>query len=95
VLGEAPEIAIELLVPEGKGALLGQVLDLIDITRAQAAAIDLLQRHQIEIGEQITDALKIAGTPGMRQQMLPAARQVVVVTLGIDADLNIETEQAQ
>ena len=82
-------------IPVGKGAQLGQVLDLIDVARAQAAAIDFLQRHQIEIGQQITNALQVAGTPGMWQQVLPAARQVVVITLGIDADLNVEAEQTQ
>src|SRR5690606_37767149 len=95
VLGETPEIAVELLIPVGKRALLGQVFDLIDVARAQAAAIDFLQCHEVKVGKQITNALQVAGTPGMGQQMLPTARQVVVITLGVDADLDIETEQTQ
>ncbi|MNT11807.1 hypothetical protein D3C72_1467070 [compost metagenome] len=54
-----------------------------------------MQGDQIEVAQQIADFLQIVGTPGVRQQMLPAPGQVMPVTLGADADLDIETEQAQ
>src|SRR3990167_791638 len=95
VLGKTPEIAVELLVPVGEGPQMGQVFDLIDVARAQAAAIDLLQGHQVEIAEHVANPLQVAGAPRMGQQVLPAAGQVVVIALGADADLDIEAEQAQ
>jgi len=39
--------------------------------------------------------LQIAGTPGVRQQVLPATGQVMAITFGADTDLDIETEQTQ
>src|SRR3990167_2011076 len=95
VLGKTPEIAVELLVPVGEGPQMGQVFDLIDVARAQAAAIGLLQGHQVEIAEHVANPLQVAGAPRMGQQVLPAAGQVVVIALGADADLDIEAEQAQ
>src|SRR5690606_19983434 len=95
VLGEAAKGAVELLIPVAKGTQLGQMLYLIDITRTQAAPIGFLQGHQIVIAEQLTDTLQIVGTPSMGQKMLPAAGQVVVVTLGADPHLDVETEQPQ
>ncbi|KPX88228.1 Uncharacterized protein ALO64_05504 [Pseudomonas meliae] len=95
VLGEATEIAIELLIPVRKATQLSKVLDLIDEAGTHAAAIDFLQRHQIEIVDQIADFLQVACPAAMWQQMLPAARQVVVVALGTDTHLDIETEQTQ
>jgi len=93
VLGETPEIAIELLIPVGKGAQMGEVLDLIDVTGAQAATVGFLQGDQIIVTQYFADALQVAGATGMRQQMLPAARQVVVVALGADANLDVEAKQ--
>src|SRR5690606_8469147 len=95
VLAEATEVAVELLIPVWKGAELGQMLDLIDVARAHAAAVGFLQRNQVVAVEQLADALQVTGTPRMRQQVLPAAGQVVVITLGADPNLNIEAEQAQ
>ncbi|MNF93680.1 hypothetical protein D3C84_763640 [compost metagenome] len=95
VLGQAAEVAVELLVPEGKGGEFGQVLDLVDEAGAQAAAVHFLQRDQVIIAKQGGNLLQIAGAPAVRQQMLPAAGQVVAVALGADADLDIEAEQAQ
>ncbi|MNM72197.1 hypothetical protein D3C81_838850 [compost metagenome] len=95
VLGKAPEVAVELLIPIGESTELGQVFDLVDVPRAQAATVSFLQRHQVEITEQVTDLLQVAGTPVVRQQVLPALGQVVPVTFGTDANLDIETEQAQ
>ena len=46
VLGEASEVAIELLIPV-KRTQVGQMLDLIDIAGPQAAAVGLLQRYQL------------------------------------------------
>src|SRR5690606_12152147 len=51
--------------------------------------------HQVIVAKQGGNALQVAGTSRVRQQVLPAAGQVVVVALGTDADLDIETEQAQ
>ena len=95
VLAEATEVAIELLIPVREGAELGQVFDLIDVAGSQAAAIGFLQGDQVEVAQQIADFLQIVGTPGVRQQMLPASGQVMPVPLGTDADLDIEAEQAQ
>lgn len=95
VLGETPEVAVELLVPVRKCPELGQMFDLIDVTRAQAAAIGFLQGHQIEVTEQFADPLQVAGPPIVRQQVLPTAGQVVPIALGADTDLDIEAEQAQ
>ena len=94
VLGNAPEVAIELLVPVGEGTELGQVLDLVDVAGADAATIGFLQGHHVIVVEQFADALQVAGTPGGRQQVLPAAGQVVTVPFGTDAHLDVETEQA-
>ncbi|MNW66049.1 hypothetical protein D3C74_444860 [compost metagenome] len=60
VLGQATEIAIELLIPVREGAELGKVFDLIDVARTQAAAIGFLQGDQIEVAEQVADLLQIA-----------------------------------
>ncbi|MNI61739.1 hypothetical protein D3C73_1170250 [compost metagenome] len=90
-----PKVAVELLVPVREAPQLGQVLHLIDVTRTKAAAIYFLQGHQVEIIEQVADFLQIAGAPGVRQQMLPAAGQVMPIALGTDADLDIEAEQTQ
>ncbi|MDT4856088.1 hypothetical protein FQZ97_904640 [compost metagenome] len=95
VLGQMAKIAIELLVPVGEGAEVGQVFDLVDIAGTQAAAIGFLQGDQVVVGEQIADALQVAGAPVVGQQVLPATCQVVMVTLGIDTDLDIEAEQTQ
>lgn len=95
MLGQAAKIAVELLVPVRESTEVREMFDLIDIARTQATAIDLLQGYQIEITEQIANPLQIAAAPGMRQKMLPAARQVVVITLGTDTDLDVETEQPQ
>ena len=43
VLGEMAEVAIELLIPIGKRAQLGQVFHLVDVARANAAAVGFLQ----------------------------------------------------
>src|SRR5690606_9200291 len=94
VLGKMPKVAIELLIPIGKVAQLGEALDLIDITGAQTAAVDFLQRHQIVIAQQFANALQVIGTPCMGQQMLPTTGQVMVITLRADPDLDIETQQA-
>ncbi|MNJ44563.1 hypothetical protein D3C77_396190 [compost metagenome] len=66
VLGKAPEVTIELLIPVGEGTQLGQVLYLIHIPGAQAATVGLLQRHQIEVAQQLSDFLQVAGTPIVR-----------------------------
>src|SRR5690606_22548985 len=95
VLGEPAQVAVELLIPVGEGAELGQMLDLIDVAGAHAAAIGFLQGDQIVTVEQLADALEVAGAPRMRQQMLPATGQVVMVTLGADAHLDVEAEQTQ
>ena len=71
------------------------MLNLIDEARAQTAAIHFLQGHQIIITEQVADLLQVVGPPAVRQQMLPAAGQVMAVAFGTDANLDIETEQAQ
>src|SRR5690606_7454022 len=84
-----------LLVPVGEVTQLGQALDLVDVAGAQAAAAHLLQGDQVVVAEHGTDALQVAGPARVRQQVLPAAGQVVVVALGADADLDGEAEQAQ
>ncbi len=71
------------------------MLDLVDVARAHAATIDFLQGHQIEVADQRTDLLQVAGPTGVRQQVLPTAGQVMAVALGTDTNLDIETEQAQ
>lgn len=68
---------------------------LIDVAGSQAAAIGFLQGDQIEVAQQIADLLQIVSTPAVRQQVLPAPGHVVPIPLGTDADLDIETEQAQ
>ncbi|RMQ30608.1 hypothetical protein ALQ06_05813 [Pseudomonas syringae pv. berberidis] len=95
VLGKASEVAIELLIPERETAQLGEMLDLIDEAGAHASAIDFLQGDQIEIVDQVADLLQVASPADVRQQVLPAARQVMPVALGADTDLDIETEQPQ
>jgi len=92
VLAEATEIAIELLVPVGEGPELGQVFDLVDVARPDAATIGFLQGDQIEVTQQVADLLQIGGAPGVGQQMLPPPGQVVPITLGTDAHLDIKTE---
>ena len=42
VLGKSTEVAVELLIVVGEAALHGQVLELIDLVRAKAAAVHLL-----------------------------------------------------
>ena len=69
VLGEMPHVAIELLIPVREGSQVRQVLDLVEVTRAQAASINFLQGHQIKIAKQIANALQIAIAAGMRQQV--------------------------
>lgn len=95
MLRQVAKVSIELLVPVGEGPEMSQVLDLIDVARAQAAAINLLQCDEVEVTKQITDTLQVTAASRMRQQMLPAAGQIMMVTLGADTHLNIETEQAQ
>ena len=60
MLSESAEVAIELLIPVGESAELGQVFDLIDVARTQAAAIGFLQGDQIEVAQQVADLLQIA-----------------------------------
>jgi hypothetical protein len=71
---------------------MGEVFDLINEVGTQAAAVDLLQSHQIVITEQLPDPLQVTGTAGVWQHMLPAARQVVPIALGADTHLDIETQ---
>ena len=94
VLGQTPEIAIELLIPVGKFALLGKILDLIDVARTMATTVGLLQGDQVEVAEQVANALQVTGPAFVRQYMLPAAGQVMPVTLGAVTHLDIETEQS-
>ena len=94
VLGQTPEIAIELLIPVGEFALLGKILDLIDVAGTMTTTISFLQGNQVEVAEQVANALQVTGPAFVRQYMLPAAGQVMPVTLGAVTHLDIETEQS-
>src|SRR5690554_8158819 len=95
VLGKAPQVAVELLIPVGELALPGQVLDLVDEAGAQAAAIHFLPRPHIELADQVGDLRQGLLAPGVGQQMLPATGEGVMVTLGADTDLEIYAQQPQ
>ena len=95
VLGQATQIAIELLIPVREFALLGQVLDLIDVAGSKAATISFLQSDQIEVAQQVAYLVQVTGPPFVWQYMLPAAGQVMTVALGTVTDLDIKTEQSQ
>lgn len=63
VLSESAEVAIELLIPVGEGAELGQMFHLIDVARTEAAAIGLLQGDQIEVAQQVADLCRLPERP--------------------------------
>ena len=95
VLGQATQIAIELLIPVREFALLGQVFNLVDVAGSVAATVCFLQSDQIEVAQQVANFVQITGPPFVWQHVLPAAGQVVAVTLGAVTDLDIEAEQTQ
>lgn len=95
MLGDTPEVAVELLVPVGERPQLGQVLDLIDVAGTQAAAVGFLEGDEVVVGEQFADPLQVGRPPRVGQQVLPTAGQVVAVALGADTDLDVEAEKAQ
>ena len=93
VLCDRTEVAVQLRVPVRKVAAIREVFDLVDEAAAQAAGIDLLQRDDVVVRNEITDQPQVVGARLVRQQMLPAVRQVVAISAGADADLNVEAEQ--
>lgn len=94
VLGHRAKIAVQLLVPIGNPTGFRQILDLVDVATAQAAAVAFLQGHHIVTAQQRGNAIEIFNASPVGQNMLPAAGDVVVIGSGIDAHLNIEGQQA-
>jgi len=70
-------------------------LDLIDKPAAQAASVYLLQSDQIILAQYLGNFVQRTVALPMRQQMLPAARDIMMICLRIDPNLNVETEQFQ
>lgn len=93
VLSKTPQVAIQLLIPEGELTFAGQVFDLIDVTRPNTAAVDFLQGDQIKVAQYPADLPEHIVSACSRQQVLPATREVVMIFLGIDAYLNVEAQE--
>ena len=68
---------------------------LVDEAGANAAAVDFLQRDDVELVQQLGNLAQRLLPSGVRQQMLPATGEVVMITLGVDTDLNVEAQQLQ
>lgn len=95
VLGQLAQVAIDLVIPVRKVPLQGEVFRLIDKPAANTAAIRLLQSDNIVVRQYAGNLVQGIYPPGMGQNVLPAASQVVAVVLGIDPYLNIEAEQVE
>src|SRR3989344_3966652 len=95
VLGKLAEIAIGLIVPVGETPFDRQKFRLIDESAAQTASIDFLQADDIEAANQRGDAAEIVEALGAGQEMFPAVREVVAVTVRGDPGLDVVAEQLQ
>src|SRR5690554_4848770 len=95
VLCQFAQIAVALLIPVRELPGSGQIFDLIDEAAAQTAAVYLLQGHQVILTQHLCDFVQGAVALAVRQQVLPAAGNVMVIGLSVDADLNVETEQPE
>ncbi len=90
MLRKGTQVTIELLIPIGEFAQLSELLHLIDIVRAQAATIGFLDGDQVKIIEHKADALQILKAFLVWQYVFPAAGNIMPISAGTDANLNIK-----
>lgn len=93
VASDIANLAIGLVMPEWEATALGEVFGLVNETAAQAAGIDFLQGDNVEITDGVRDASQVVMELSMRQDMLPAIREVMAEAGGTDSDLDIVAEQ--
>jgi hypothetical protein len=74
---------------------LGQVFNLVGETTAPAATIRFLQSYDIKGLENLSDAVEVLITGFVWPQVLPAFGEIVVVSAGLNTNLDIEAEQAE
>ena|SRR5690554_2208280 len=58
VLSNATQIAVELLKMVRKAGPGGQILDLIDVVRAEAATVDLLEADDVKMAQHVADHIQ-------------------------------------
>lgn len=95
VLGDLPQVAVQLLIPVWDPGRLGQVLHLVNVAAAQTATVTLLQRHHIVVADQPGDSVQVFDAVAIGQHMLPAAGEIMSVGGGVDSHLNIERQQSK
>ena len=92
---QRPIVAVHLQVPVRKAGPLGQVLGLIQERAPVGTGVDFLQRHDVVVAQHGGDLVEVFLAPAKRQHMPPAARQVLAIAGGVDADLDVVGQHAQ
>ena len=95
VLPQVTDIAVDLLVPVVEVRVMCQVCSLIDKGGAQAPGIDLLQTDHVVVGDQLGDAIQVLFFDGMREEVLPALRDVVTMLGCLHPGLDVVTQQPE
>ena len=90
MLGEAPEPAIALDVPVRQVGTTSKEGHLVEEAATQTAGIYLLQANQIVVRKHGTDALEVEWSTRIMHHLPPAAGDVLMITLGRNAGLDVE-----
>ncbi|MCP4043199.1 MAG: hypothetical protein GY731_14790 [Gammaproteobacteria bacterium] len=87
--GNIAYLSIGMVVPERKICSFRKVIGLVYETGTQTSGIHFLECNNIKLPQAICDMIHGMPAAGMWQDVFPAFSQVVVVTFGGYAGLNI------
>ena len=85
---------VRLMAPERKLGGFGEVLRLVEETRAQAARIGFLQADEVELADHAREHVEVRALAG-RQHVFPAVRDVVAIAAHAAAGEDVAAQELQ